>query len=354
MKDMYILTLIFVVSLFVACKGKETGPIPATVIGHGQMPAIVTDGSHTIHLVYGKGDSILYMYSTDKGRTFSDPLLVDTMGKLYAFSMRGPQIALTDQGVAIVAVNQQGNIFSYVKEASGKWAQTARLNDADSVAKEGFLGVCGDGKNNLFAIWLDLRADKHNKIYGSRSMDGGKTWSKNTMIYTSPDGTVCECCKPSVAMHGNNVYVMFRNWLKGNRDLYLLQSTDGGNTFNQAQELGNGHWQLNGCPMDGGGLAINDKGTPQTIWRRKGMLYTCEPGKDETEIAEGKSCSMETIKGKNIYTWTDKGNVICLLPDGKKLVIGQGNLPIVKAINEEEAICIWEQDTEIKRSILHL
>jgi hypothetical protein len=46
------------------------------------------------------------------------------------------------------------------------------------------------------------------------------------MIYTSPDSTVCECCKPNVAMKGNNVYVMFRNWLHGNRDLYLIQSSD--------------------------------------------------------------------------------------------------------------------------------
>jgi hypothetical protein len=57
------------------------------------------------------------------------------------------------------------------------------------------------------------------------------------MIYASPDTTVCECCKPSVAMKGNSVYVMFRNWLNGNRDLYLIQSSDNGNTFRQVQKI---------------------------------------------------------------------------------------------------------------------
>jgi Neuraminidase (sialidase) len=93
--------------------------------------------------------------------------------------------------------------------------------------------------------------DKHNKIFGAKSTDGGKTWGKNIMIYASPDTTVCECCKPSVVMKGNNIYVMFRNWLNGNRDLHIIQSTDIGLNFGQAQKLGAGSWTLNGCPMDG-------------------------------------------------------------------------------------------------------
>jgi hypothetical protein len=27
---------------------------------------------------------------------------------------------------------------------------------------------------------------------------------------------------------------------------------------------------------------------------------------------------MESVDGKNIYTWTEKGEVVCLLPDGTK------------------------------------
>ncbi len=109
--------------------------------------------------------------------------------------------------------------------------------------------LSADGQN-AFAVWLDLR-DKHNKIFGAKSTDGGKTWGKNIMIYASPDTTVCECCKPSVVMKGNNIYVMFRNWLNGNRDLHIIQSTDIGLNFGQAQKLGAGSWTLNGCPMDG-------------------------------------------------------------------------------------------------------
>jgi Neuraminidase (sialidase) len=108
----------------------------------------------------------------------------------------------------------------------------------DTVAKENLMALSADGQN-AFAVWLDLR-DKHNKIFGAKSSDGGKTWGKNIMIYASPDTTVCECCKPSVVIKGNNVYGLFRNWLNGNRDLHIIQSTDGGLNFGQAQKLGTG------------------------------------------------------------------------------------------------------------------
>jgi hypothetical protein len=228
------------------------------------------------------------------------------------------------------------------------------VNDIDGVNKEGFSGLSSDG-NDLFAIWTDLREDKHNKIYGASSNDGGKTWSKNLLVYKSPDSSVCECCKPSVAMKGSNVYVMFRNWLNGNRDLYLIQSNDNGKTFGDARKLGAGGWQLNGCPMDGGGLAIAKDGVAQTVWRRQSKIYADVPGAAEIEIGEGKGCSIEAANGKNIYAWRDNdNNIICLLPDGSQKVLGTGVLPLIKSVSKDEVICVWQDEEEIKSDIFTL
>ena len=65
-------------------------------------------------------------------------------------------------------------------------------------------------------------------------------------------------------MYENHVYVMFRNFLNGNRDLYLIQSDDTGATFGTAQKLGIGSWQLDGCPMDGGSISM-DAQNVQTV-----------------------------------------------------------------------------------------
>ena len=40
----------------------------------------------------------------------------------------------------------------------------------------------------------------------------------------SPDGTICECCDPSLAAMGHGEFaVMWRNKLGGSRDLYTLR-----------------------------------------------------------------------------------------------------------------------------------
>ena len=191
------------------------------------------------------------------------------------------------------------------------------MNNIIRISKEGLTALDADG-SKAYAVWLEVNNPKGQSVYGARSIGGGKTWNKNIIVYASPSGTVCECCKPSVKVSGNNVYVMFRNFLNGNRDLYLIKSSDGGKTLGQAQKLGNGSWKLDGCPMDGGGLAINNNKIPETVWRRQGKIYTAQPGKPENEIGEGRSCSIETVNNKNVYAWTEKGNIMVMKPDGAK------------------------------------
>src|SRR6476660_5154931 len=156
--------LFFIVALtFFSCRDKDHN-IDATFAG--QMPNLSRDNSGTVHLVYGNGDSILYSYSSDKGKTFSSTSLVAILPELAASHMRGPQIATTSNGLLITACNKMGNIFSFTKDKSGDWSQALRVNDVDTIAKENFMALSADG-NNVFAIWLDLR-DGHNRIYGTK------------------------------------------------------------------------------------------------------------------------------------------------------------------------------------------
>ena len=344
-----IITLFFV---SVCCNNQITIKNSDTVIADGQMPNLAKDNLNQIHLVYGSGDSILYSFSHDHGNTFSKPSLISILTGLAASHMRGPQIAATSNGLVVTACTNSGNIFSYTSDGDGGWTPGSRVNDVDTVAKENLMALGADG-NNAFAVWLDLR-DGHNKLFGARSTDGGKTWSKNNIVYSSPDSTVCECCKPSVMVKGEDVYVMFRNWLNGNRDLYLINSSNAGVSFGQAQKLGNGSWPLNGCPMDGGGLALNKNGKPETVWNREGIIYACQPEKEEKKLGEGKNCTMESVNGKNVYAWVEDGNVILMKPQGMKKNLGKGQLPVLKATNKEHILCVWEKDKQIHKAVLEL
>lgn len=335
-----------------ACSQKKIINKVDIVIGIGQMPWLAKDNKNNVHLVYGSGDSIMYSCSADNGNTFAKPAVVAVLPGAYSFAMRGPQITATDEGVIVTACTTKGDIFSFYKQTEGKWTAGGKVNDADTTAKEGLMALGSDGKNT-FAAWLDLRENNRNKIYGARSNDGGKTWS-NVMIYKSPDFSVCECCKPSVVVKGSNIYVMFRNWLDGNRDLYLLQSTDGGNSFGQAQKLGNGNWKLNGCPMDGGGMAINENMVIQTVWRRKANIYASSTGEPEKVLGKGRSCTIESVGGKNVYAWTENGDIVITKPDGKREVLGKGSQPVIKALDSEHIVCLWENDNKIHATVFAL
>src|SRR5260370_42654149 len=96
--------------------------------------------------------------------------------------------------------------------------------------------------------------------------------------------------------------------------------------------------------MDGGNVAVNKNGNPETVWNRKGVNYACEPGKEEKQLGEGKNCTMESVNGKNVYAWVEHGEVVVLKPQGIKENLGKGQLPVIKAINNEHVICVWEND----------
>ena len=345
--------LVLAIYIFTSCSGNKPFSSSDHVIAYGQMPNLVKDKDDVLHLVYGAGDSLMYVYSSDQGTTFSSPSLIAVLPGLAASHMRGPQIAATGNGLAVIACNSRGDIFSFHKPAGSSWKQFGKVNDVDTTAKENLIALSADGVN-AFAVWLDLRGNKKNKIYGATSADGGKTWSKNIMVYTSPDTTVCECCKPSVVVKGNNIYVMFRNWLNGNRDMYVIQSKDGGNTFGEAGKIGEGSWTLNGCPMDGGGMVIDNNGEVQTVWRRKSKIYASTLHSRENEIGEGKSCTIETVNGKNVFAWTENGEIVVIMSRGQKKVLGKGSQPVLKALNNEHVICVWENDKQILVSVIEL
>jgi hypothetical protein len=333
---------LIVVSSSLFSQNKEANELNIT---NGRMPDVTIDKSKTIHIVYGRGDSIMHISSSD-GKSFSSPSLVAVLPNLMASAMRGPQMASAENGLVITACTKQGNIYCYKEQLPDKWINTKRINEINESAKEALMDLGADGLQ-VYAIWLGVKSPKGQNIYGSKSMDGGKTWTKNILIYASPDGTVCECCKPTVVVKGNSVYVMFRNFIDGNRDLYLIESDDGGKTFGKATKLGTGSWKLNGCPMDGGGLVIDNKGIPETVWRREGRIYSSAPGRPEKEIGEGRGCSIETIGNKNVYAWSENGIITVLKPDGMKINPGKGNLPLMKALNDKQVICVWENENKI-------
>ena len=319
----------------------------------GRSPSLAVEGSN-VFMAFTSGDSIFYSSSSDKGKNFSAPEFVTYIKDLMVGGGRGPQIISSKGQLLIAAPGKSGNFSVYLKMKSmGSWIKGSRINDIADKAKEGFITLSSNDDGQLFAVWLDLRLNSKNNIFGARSLDGGKSWLKNQLIYESPEGSVCECCKPSVVMKDKQVAVMFRNNLGGNRDLYLIQSEDGGATFDHAQKLGEGSWKLNGCPMDGGGLVINDNKTVHTVWRREDNIFENEPGMKEEFINKGTQCTITGADGNYYVAFINAGKICCRKPDGNILEIGPGgSYPKLVTIDKSTILCAWENGNRIYRTVL--
>ncbi|MVM37686.1 exo-alpha-sialidase [Spirosoma sp. HMF3257] len=340
--------LLFMVNLLI-------GPPSVTTrqVGKGRHPSIAVDPIGKVHVVYGLGEVILYTSSRD-GEQFDEPLRIDSLPGLHLGASRGPQIAATDRSVVITAIDKAGNIWAYtLVRATGKWQKKIRVNDIAEIAKEGFVALAAGPNNDYTAVWLDLRGDKRNKIVGSRSTDGGQTWLPNHVLYQSPDGTVCECCQLSVVNEGKHVAILFRNFLSGARDMYLLKSRDGGLTFGKPEKLGEGTWMLKACPMDGGGLFMSADGNVSTVWRRNDKLFTARPGQSETELATGKNAKIVTTAKGDYIAFQQDGQVWSMSPSQTQpSVISAGGYPKLAVMPKNRILCLWEEEGSVRAGFL--
>ncbi|MCE7995369.1 MAG: hypothetical protein HEP71_25555 [Roseivirga sp.] len=186
------------------------------------------------------------------------------------------------------------------------------------------------------------REKPQGKIFIAESSDGGKTWTKSKLVYASPDGSVCECCKPSLISEGNNLYIMFRNNMDGNRDLYLTQSVNGGAAFSKPEKLGQGNWEINGCPMDGGDLTFAN-GQILSVWQRQGQIYAASPGQREQLLGQGRSPALAITPEGNYYFWNLGGNILGKTPTSlMQMNLGQGSsFKVTSLPNDKGVLGVW-------------
>lgn len=310
-----------------------------------RQPQMAANGS-MVALTFGAGKGIYFSASYDAGKTFSAPVKVAEAERLALGRHRGPRVAMSGRATVISAVTHgpsDGDLIVWRSTDGGKaWSKGIAINDVPGAAREGLQALAADAKGNFFAAWLDLRGDSGTKLYGSRSTDGGVTWSKNTLVYQSPDGTICQCCHPSVAIDADGqVLAMWRNWLGGSRDMYLARSRDGA-TFAKAEKLGAGTWQLNACPMDGGGVAVAG-GRTVTAWRRGEDIFLAEPGKPEMQIGKGKDVAVALNRDRVFAIWSSGAKIESWSNGEMELLASAGSFPTITALPMGGALAAWEE-----------
>jgi len=340
---------LIIVSLFSLCLVYWNSP-SENIISRGQQPQISLDNNHVLRVVFGRNDSIFCATSTDMGALFSKPVMVGAIPQMHLGMARGPQLASSAHYSVITAMDKTGNIHYFVLDhRKGTWQNEGLINDTKATAPEGLMNIACDSQDNFYAVWLDIRLNKHNNIYYSSLPAGQAKWLKNTLVYRSPDEHVCECCRPSVGVKGSKVAIMFRNWLNGSRDLYLATSSNMGRTFGKANKLGNGTWKVNSCTMDGGSLDFNADNTINTAWQRQGYVYYCQPGESEKQLAKGRDCSISTAQNQVLVSMSDGGELKYKnVRTNAETTVGKGSYLKTMILPDNKVLCVWEEEGKIK------
>jgi hypothetical protein len=326
--------------------------IPREFRGASQ-PQIAVSSSGRVHVAFGKENGIYHTSSKD-GKSFSTPVRIGDLEKPALGMRRGPRITATNDLVLVTAISHgDGNIHAWTSQDEGEtWNKEQAVNTAQNSAREGLQAITGDGHGLVAAVWLDLR-DKGTEVWARVSRDGGLKWDAETRVYASPDGHVCECCVPSVAISARGeIAVMWRNWLAGSRDMYLSTSSNG-KDFSPAKKLGSGTWKLNGCPMDGGGLTFGLDGRWAAVWRRERDIFASDPNTPEKQIASGVVQPVSGYAGKSaVVLWEENGGLLFKSGTAEPSRFADGAKWASIASGPEVAYVAWEGTLNGEKTIL--
>ena len=192
-------------------------------------PRINVGPTGTIHIFYPANDtspktgldvvSARYTRSTDNGKTFSEPTVLNRPAEKDLSDVLGEGLAMTNS-FGTMGVAPDGTVIT-------AWQDVAGMIGSSS------------GANGAVAI----------------SRDDGKTFEAERIAL--PGNAVCPCCQFTIAFSDDTTYIGYRKIYADGRDSTVARWSNGGRTFEGESRLDLGRWDINGCPLKPTELAID-------------------------------------------------------------------------------------------------
>jgi hypothetical protein len=177
------------------------------------------------------GNKIFYKRSTNEGVTWEADIQLTNLNGIL------PTISATGSSVHIVwHDNRSGDVEIYYKRSTDNgvtWESDVRLTNSSGVSQDPIIKAEGSSVN---VIWRDTRSGTYEMFY-KRSIDGGITWSSDTMLTAHTSGLAS---LNSLAVYGSNLHIAWSD-TRHNDDyeIFYKRSTNGGLSWSEDTRLTN-------------------------------------------------------------------------------------------------------------------
>ncbi|MGI0027675.1 MAG: hypothetical protein ACREAD_07530, partial [Nitrosopumilaceae archaeon] len=237
MKKIHVLSLFVILTLLVVSTslrsveavspGFSTPVNISTNHGDSILPQMIVSGND-VYVVWNDNSTgkygILITKSTDGGMTFGTP--VDISRNIG--SSGSPQFAVSGNDVYVVWQAKTTGKYQiiFAKSTDGGTTFSTPANISTNSGDSSYPKIAASG-NNVYITWSLTTTNKDYDTYFTKSADKGATFSVPVNI----SNNLGDSGVPQIAASGNDVYVTWENNGLGNFEVFVVKSTDNGNTL---------------------------------------------------------------------------------------------------------------------------
>jgi hypothetical protein len=293
--------LIAAMAAFICAISAGTTPVAPVVsiqrAPHDGLQPQVVEKDGIVHVLYftgaASGGDLNYVRSRDYGRTFSEPIRVNSQSgsAIATGNMRGGQIAIGNDGEVHVAWTGSGSavprsasnsvpiMYSRMNVAHTAFEPQRIVNQVSKGADGATLAA--DNTDDVYVIWHGQPPEGKNevdrRIWMAKSADGGRDFAPEKVIFGARTG-VCGCCgSRAVAGLDGSLYILFRSATElVHRDIWFVSSANHGATFDGADIS---KWNIGACVMSTAAL-LPAAGGLLAAWESEEQVYFGRVGPD--------------------------------------------------------------------------
>ena len=189
------------------------------------------------------------------GSTFSLPYDICSSDVIPS-SWDGPEIATKGDTVYVVftstATTQSSIMMLKSFDGGLSFSDTIRVSENNPSHKYRMGNIKIDYNGNPIVNYMQYLLNwTEPKQMVNRSINFGDSFLGSVEASQSAPGEPCDCCKASLVLDNDDIFLLFRNNNSNERNSYVSKSVDGGLTFNLVNDIDDYDWMVNGCPATG-------------------------------------------------------------------------------------------------------